>query len=449
MSALSVATLVAFPSLGLVALALVLLGRRFTRSALAIGLVGLLLLTAATTWLVRAVPTQSTATDELSAQLSVLERKLADSEKARLRSDQELRLEQERAKPQKMPGDEEGQRQIEGLQRRLGQAQEASDVLKAEAERRRIERESEASRRAQVERELQGARQRIIDLEQQNAALAEKKQEAPRPSVGVAPSGASDPGASAPVVSAPFASGRATSAPANSGVAKTAPSNSRQTDLPSASASPAPRGSSPVASAGSSAAAATSATAGIADVRARLDKGAASSFYQVLPLGRRELVTGRRGHYYVLRPKIGEKPLRFPARQFRLASAGALQSSLRHLAEDIIAPLQRAGVTARLFARGSADSSRIAGPVETPDVASLAVLRRIPGGAYAAVPSQVHIDGAIRNEQLPVLRADWLRRQAGRAMPGDVAADMAILSDPPGRGYERRAELVLYVEWGQ
>jgi hypothetical protein len=51
MSAFNPATLLLFPGLGLVALAIGLLSRRYTASALAIGLIGLLTLTTASTWI--------------------------------------------------------------------------------------------------------------------------------------------------------------------------------------------------------------------------------------------------------------------------------------------------------------------------------------------------------------------------------------------------------------
>jgi len=56
MSAFEAATLLLFPSLGLVALAIGLLARRYSRAALAVGLTGLLALTAVSTWITVAGP---------------------------------------------------------------------------------------------------------------------------------------------------------------------------------------------------------------------------------------------------------------------------------------------------------------------------------------------------------------------------------------------------------
>jgi hypothetical protein len=52
-----------------------------------------------------------------------------------------------------------------------------------------------------------------------------------------------------------------------------------------------------------------------------------------------------------------------------------------------------------------------------------------------------------KNEDLPTLRADWLR-EIVRPVFGDVVSgDIDILENPPQQKHGRTAELVLFVEW--
>jgi hypothetical protein len=52
-----------------------------------------------------------------------------------------------------------------------------------------------------------------------------------------------------------------------------------------------------------------------------------------------------------------------------------------------------------------------------------------------------------KNDDLPTLRADWLR-EIVRSVLGDVVSgDIDILENPPQQEHARTAELVLFVEW--
>src|SRR5215813_5264644 len=83
MSAFNPVTLLLFPGLGLVALAIGLLSRRYLASGLAVGLIGLLTLTTASTWISSAGPISDNA--ELRETKAEAERLAGELDKERSR----------------------------------------------------------------------------------------------------------------------------------------------------------------------------------------------------------------------------------------------------------------------------------------------------------------------------------------------------------------------------
>ena len=53
----------------------------------------------------------------------------------------------------------------------------------------------------------------------------------------------------------------------------------------------------------------------------------------------------------------------------------------------------------------------------------------------------------IQNDDLPTLRADWLREIVRPVLGDALSGDIDILENPPQQEHERTAELVLFVEW--
>ena len=53
----------------------------------------------------------------------------------------------------------------------------------------------------------------------------------------------------------------------------------------------------------------------------------------------------------------------------------------------------------------------------------------------------------VRNEDLPNLRADWVRQQIRPAMTALHRSDIAILENPPTGDSERTVDLILNVDW--
>jgi hypothetical protein len=110
---------------------------------------------------------------------------------------------------------------------------------------------------------------------------------------------------------------------------------------------------------------------------------------------------------------------------------------------DVLVPLSQAGKYWRLFVRGAADARRVAGPISR----ELSYLPRLPDGTHTSGPRGKRVTVLVQNEDLPTLRADWLREIVRPVLGAVVSGDIDILENPPHQGHGRTAELVLFVEW--
>jgi hypothetical protein len=183
-------------------------------------------------------------------------------------------------------------------------------------------------------------------------------------------------------------------------------------------------------------------------LRELIGKRIVTPCYSIEPLEPRELVDGLPGSWYLIRLRITDAPLIFPDRQFRLPDTDAVVESARTLVSDFLGPVARTAGKHRIFVRGGADPRPVTKTTDEPDTAQLWVLPQLPRGTYAAKPEMRRVAKAVRNEDLPGLRADWLRRQLSRILPlGNSVGTVDILDDAPGPGRERTAELVLFVDW--
>jgi hypothetical protein len=353
MTASTIAAVVVSAGLGLVALALGLLARRYSGHALAIGLIGLLGLTTATTWII------STALDSAGQNKELLS----------------LR-EQARAL----------ERQLEKAKAELGKAQQEAATANAEVEALRVELQDQRADRGKSQQEAEkskAAAERLReDLQEERAkvAMLEKK-------LLLAQQTRSSTPQSAPSV-------------VDSG-----------------------------------------------DLRRRLDNRIDTPFYTLQPMEQRALVAGLTGSWYVVRPKLAGKPIVFADGQFRLPGAvQELTSSELQLQRDLLAPIQKAAKSTRLFLRGAADYRRLLGAPKELDARKLNILPLLPDGTYGAVPRRLPQSAHVRNQDLPNLRADWLSQHIRSVLPAEFS-NVIILENPPATGLERTVDIIVYVEW--
>lgn len=362
MSAYDLAVLLLFPGLGLVALAIGLLARRYSAAVLALGLTGLLALATASSFIAIA---GGPATD--TAQLGRLMRENGELKDVIARQQREIDA---MPKAAALPAQDPNAGPRDGDTARPGGVPEAQGrraAAEPDASGSGQPASALAARAAELEACLRDSRNAQAEAERRQAALEERLRDAaPRP----APRQDPDPGA----------------------------------------------------------------------IRRKLDDGD-PLFYATN--SERELIPGRRGSWHVVRLLRSGKAWEFADRQFALPDAAEIKAGVVKLRDDILIPLTRAGRPWRLFVRGEADARPVAGPVDR----ELTFLPRLPGGTYEAKPKGRRVTIPVTNEDLPNLRAEWLREIVRPALGTLVTDDIDILENPPHQEHGRTAVLVLFVDW--
>jgi hypothetical protein len=147
MTASTTAAVVVFAGLGMVALALGLLVRRYSGHALAIGLVGLLALTTASTWLTytRSDP-DVRAVNDLQLEIAALNKELQRS--------REQKQGQENRMAASQAASDQIRRDRDAAHAQLGEAQQEAQRSKAVAERLRVDLQEERVKVATLEKKL-------------------------------------------------------------------------------------------------------------------------------------------------------------------------------------------------------------------------------------------------------------------------------------------------------
>lgn len=343
MSAFNTATLLLFPGLGLVALAMGLLSRRYSVSACAVGLTGLLTLTTASTWI-------SSAGSMMPA----------------------VGLDKLRSENEKLMSDLDRLNAELRDERKLGTTRAAElEETKAEVERLKDKLGDEHSRATGANARAAGLGEKLSEAERGKAAADSKL-------------------------------------------------TLLEDELRRVKRPPAPP-----------------------DLEAVRDKLAQGDQRFYATRAERELIPGRRGTWYVVRLLQDGREWSFPDRLFVLSDPAKIKTSMAHLRDDVLDPLSKAGKHWRLFVRGAADARRVAGPVAR----ELSYLPPLPDGTHASEPRVKRVIVSVQNEDLPTLRADWLRQIARQALGAIVSRDIHILENPPRQEHGRTAELVLVVEW--
>lgn len=365
MSAFNTATILLFSGISLVALAIWLLSRRYSSSAFAVGLTGLLTLTMASTWITAAVPVPVATQpkkelDDAKEPQEIVASKNTGMEEARGRA----RAPATKAEP--------AERQLPSV-----------DVEQLVGELR-----NERSRRAEIERtatdaELRAATAtaRATELEDKIRAAHVGKEEAER---------------RAALIEAKL----------------------REIPPPSPALRP----------------------PDLQVIRRKLTDGD-RPFYAAQD--ERELIPGKKGNWYVVRLLQDGRPLTFADRQFALYDSTEIKVAVGRLRDEVLIPLSKAGKSWQLFVRGAADARRVVGPVGQ----DLFYLPTLPNGTYASEPRGKRVSVPVQNEDLPTLRADWLRGIVRAALGTVLSRDIDILENPPQPDHGRTAELIVFVEW--
>lgn len=394
---LTVATPVMFASLGLVGLSLGLLARRYSRRVLAIGLAGLFGLAAATTWIALARLDHVPPHDDGTPTPPIAPAGTAGAGSEPRTATNPLLSPGQGPDTAEQEAGEFGQRvaeltqQVADLKRRFGE--EEKNRFRAESDIGAARSQAQALERQKLE--VEGQRQTAEDL------LRQERDKHAATAVTLASTNRQ--------IAARDAENRAL-------VAELERLRGQRTFEPRL-------------------------------LRAALDQGLETDCYLAQP--GRERVVGLAGSWYVLRLKSGGVPLRFDDGRFKIADndLNKVRDCAGRLRDDIVERVARAAKGTRLFVRGEADARDIDGLVVQPESREFDVLPRRRDGSYVLEPQPQTVARPIRNEDLPVLRADWLRRLIEPVPRAGAATDIGILANAPGRGHERTAQFLLFADW--
>jgi hypothetical protein len=188
------------------------------------------------------------------------------------------------------------------------------------------------------------------------------------------------------------------------------------------------------------------------DLHKDMDASLFAEHYDVRPLPGNELISGKRGSYYVVNLRNAESGNRFifPGGEFTLgADEAQLKQALSHFASEVVTKLQADHKTVEIFVRGRADKSPMNGrpAVGDPSYRRIKVLHLVGPDRYADAPTEKTTGTPVDNRDLPDLRAAYLGKLVNTAIPAanSVILDGAIADD--ANEYERTASIILWVPW--
>lgn len=176
------------------------------------------------------------------------------------------------------------------------------------------------------------------------------------------------------------------------------------------------------------------------DIRRKLESGHPQYYVAEPESG---LISGMEGTWYSVQLRQAGKSWNFDDRQFVLADAAEIKASVSRLRDDVLIPLSKSKTDWRLFVRGAADARPVSGPVAR----EVAYLPRLPDGTHAPNSTPRRVPIVVQNQELPILRADWLREVIRPLLANSTTAEIEILENPPQPEHDRTAELVLWVNW--
>ncbi|MEL6422640.1 MAG: hypothetical protein AAFQ42_09385, partial [Pseudomonadota bacterium] len=186
------------------------------------------------------------------------------------------------------------------------------------------------------------------------------------------------------------------------------------------------------------------------DLRSTMTYGLETDDYEVEVLPDNEVIRGQRGKYYVVDLKDAAQGIkfRFPGGKYTLArSDAAFRKALNSFVGDIAKKLE-GGVRFGFFVRGSADSVPFRGrQLDDYRYEEVRYLKSVGDGRYRLGAETRQIETAIRNPDLPFLRARFLKDVVAQTYP--VSAPVVLEGYITDRAdqEDRNVELILYVDW--
>lgn len=164
----------------------------------------------------------------------------------------------------------------------------------------------------------------------------------------------------------------------------------------------------------------------------------------------KEMVRGRQGRYYVVDLKNATSGVRyfFPGGKYTLSAGDKeFRASLNTFVADILSKFD-GKVRYDLYVRGNADVKPYAGRLEPGfEFRQIRYVRSLGGDKYGVDMGQRDVADAVRNEDLPDLRAAFMQKLIADAYP--VKKPIILEGSVTGKSddRDRNAELIMFVDW--
>ena len=188
----------------------------------------------------------------------------------------------------------------------------------------------------------------------------------------------------------------------------------------------------------------------LAALHKALDSKMATGAYRVEPIADPELITDRKGRYYLIElkaPKTGQN-FTFDSGKYTLqGNRGEYKQTFNAFAGDVLKQLE-GQAKFDLYVRGSADAQAYSGPYEPGfELKRLSYLPSTGRGKYLANPATVALGSTVRNADLPNLRGEFLRGFLAGLYPQKPAVLLEGNVTKKDNPAARNTELILFVAW--
>jgi hypothetical protein len=186
-------------------------------------------------------------------------------------------------------------------------------------------------------------------------------------------------------------------------------------------------------------------------LRDRLATPLKTNHYDVEPYPARELIGGRQGKYYAIDMKNADSGIRyfFEGGKYTLRTGTSeFRGSLNTFVADVLGRME-GNVRYDLYVRGSADQKPYEGRMEPgSEYRQVSYLRALGPDRYAAEKIDAQFEGGIvRNNDLPNLRAAFMRDLVASNYPIKPPIILQGTVSPKTDDRDRNVELILFVEW--
>jgi hypothetical protein len=175
-----------------------------------------------------------------------------------------------------------------------------------------------------------------------------------------------------------------------------------------------------------------------------------TTHYTVSPTTDTEMVEGKRGRYYLidLKNAANGAGYRFDGGRYVMTqNLPQFKQSIDTLVQDILSKID-GKASFDLMVRGRADAQPMKGKL--PPARAVKVISYLPSSGtntYKSNVAQEKILGAIKNDNLPNLRASYLSDLVAQTYPAKRPVILQGFVSPQLNADERNAQLILYVGW--